>query len=197
MRKLQRVSAVAAVAAMALWSAPSALAQSSDLYPAGDLVSASATPMAVEGGGFNLVCTFNPGSFSIPGKGNPTGPVAVNFTTRPTFTACSFGMVIETTGTWTLSTQYGSATATIGIPTEGFTERLPGQQKYIFNSEPWKLTAVWNNGFSAPVAVSSSLFMLPSTNTYYNSGAKPLTFGTALTTLSDLTKPGSPLLLGP
>jgi hypothetical protein len=195
---MQHLVAVATVAVTALWLAPAAFAQSTDLYPAGDTVTGSSSPMTlINGYGLKTTCTFNPGSFVLPTKGNPSGPETVNFTTRPTFTACGGRVTVETSGTWSISIQYGSGQAVVTIPVNGFAESAEG----LGGGNPageWKMNATWNNGFSSPVAVSGSLGFLPSSNTQNVEGkAKEFTFGSALDTLSDLTHPASLPLLGP
>jgi hypothetical protein len=200
MNRLRGFGALLVVSAMALWAAPAAFAQSTDLYPAGDSVSSSSTPITLTGPyTLPVTCTFNPGAFSLPAKGNPSGPVTTNFTTRPTFTACSNLGVVETSGTWTVSGQYGDAAATITIPISGFKMTLPGA--FAENtSTSWTMTGVWNNGFSSPVGVASSIDFLQSKDSYFASGtgkAAEFTFGSAFSTLTDITHPGSPLLLGP
>jgi hypothetical protein len=195
MGKLQRLGVMAAVLATSLCLAPAALAQSTDLYPAGDSVSASASPVTIGG----TTCTFNPGVFTTPTKGNPSGPLTGTFTTRPTYSGCTAEHTIETSGTWTISEQYGSGAATITIPVGGFKMSSYGGLLTIINTaSAWTLTGVWNNGFSSPVKVASSVDLYPSKNTYYSEGAPhELTFGSTLGTLSDVTHPGDLLLLGP
>jgi hypothetical protein len=194
MKMIRPLGAIFGVLAVALCLAPAALAQSTDIYPAGDTVSASSSPVLI--GKTN--CTFNPGVFALPAKGNTSGPVTSTFTTRPTYTACDEGWKMETSGTWTISSQYGTAAVTINIPTGGFKETFAGVTLAQNSAGPWTLTGVWNNGFSSPVSVSSSIDLYPSKNTYYYEGApREITFGSAFSTLSDTTHPGSLLLLGP
>jgi hypothetical protein len=196
MKYLRGLSATLGVLGLALWLAPMAFAQSTDLYPAGDSVSASSFPVTMSSPTTgSMTCTFNLGAFTLPAKGNSSGPVTATFTTRPTFTACSPGWQIETSGTWTLNVQYGSAAATITIPASGFTVKQIG----IVNAAgPWNLTGVWNNGFSSPVSVASSYALYQSKNTYFLEGKnQEFTFGSGFSTLTDTTHPGSLLLLGP
>ncbi len=194
MKNTRRLSAALAVVGLALWLAPAALAQSSTLYPAGDTVSASSIPITMTFGTLSPTCTFNPGTLSIPTKGNSSGAETATFTGTPTFTGCSIGFKVETSGTWTISTQYGTGAATITIPAGGFIGNY-GVQNI---GESWTLVGVWNNGFTSPVNVSSSVDLYPTTDTYYSGGVeKKIAFGSAFSTLTDLTHPGSPLLLGP
>lgn len=200
--KISKILSAAAVAASALLClAPAAMAQSTDIYPFGHTVSTSTTPITIESqspkGPWN--CTLNLHSFTLPSKGNSTGPVTINFTTRPTVEACNSGATVETSGTWSMTVQYGAGGAVLNIPAGGFNLVCCSGLSGIYNSAyEWKWTWTWNNGFTSPANVASSLGMIPSTNKYVLfGGTQEATVRNGFSTLSDVTQPGSLLLLGP
>jgi hypothetical protein len=195
MKLIKYLTASVAAASALFCFAPAAMAQSTDIYPASHTVSTSTTPITI--GTYN--CTLNLHSFTTPAKGNPTGPVTINFSTRPTIEACSGTATVETSGTWSMTVQYGAGGAVLNIPAGGFNLSCCSGLGGISNSAfEWKWTWSWNNGFTSPVSVSSTLGLIPSTNKYYSHAElKEVTASNALSTLSDVTSPGSLLLLGP
>jgi hypothetical protein len=186
MRRLTYGGVVAAITAIALLAAPAAFAQSTFLYPAEDSFSTSATPVTFgEGGTYH--CTFNPGTFKVTGPA-VAETVTAKFTTPPTITNCtnSGGTEVsaEVKGAWTLSFKYGSV-ATINIPTGGIRIFL------YSNSAPWAWQAILNNGLTSPMSVPSTLELL---NTPVSGSLMVL--GSGLSTLTDVTHPGSLLVMG-
>jgi hypothetical protein len=194
MKVVRWISASLAVVGAALLLAPAAFAQSTDLYPGGDTVATSLTSAQ---GGTTMNCPVNLGAFTLPAKGNPSGSVTGAFTTRPTF-ECKSPIKVETLGEWSISVQYGTGQATITIPAGGIKEWVGSLQTLSNTMNAWTWNGVWNNGFSSPVSVPSSIDLLPTEDTFYSGGEKrTATLGTAFTTLTDTTHPASLPLLGP
>jgi hypothetical protein len=181
MRSVQRALAVLVVLVAALAVAPSAFAQSSDLYPAGNVVSGGTLPIGP--------CTLRFGTFTIPTKGSSEA-VKANFTTRPSIEKCSSGWTGETSGTWSISAQYGTGALTISIPPGGLKIELPHLVVKTNAGEEWKLAAVWHNGSTA-YSVPSSIYVAQSAL------PKELTAGPSFFALSDVTQPSALPLLGP
>jgi hypothetical protein len=187
----------------ALLTASSALAvPSSTLYPPGDSVSASSVPISLALGGIKDTCTLTGGAFTIPAAShNPSGPVVLNYATRPTITECSGNTVLTVTtqNAWKLNAQYGEASPTVTIPINGLvvTEPFCGD---VYNKAAVTIGgAGWFNGFTSPVNVGSAIaYGGAATLTCLGNGTeRQLTLGTALQTLTDTTHPGSLPLLGP
>jgi hypothetical protein len=105
---------------------------------------------------------------------------------------------IETKGTWTLSAQYGSAAVTVNIPVGGIKlwEGTNEAGAIENTANAWTLAGIWNNGFGA--SVGSSIYLNPTKDLYYTAGTPhELTVGTAFSTLTNVTKPGTLPTLGP
>jgi hypothetical protein len=211
--KLSRVAAVGMVVVLAsLISAGTALAGSipTTLYPTGDSVSLGSSPMTITGwpkfGSIPLSCTWEGGTFTMPTKGNSAGPVTTTFTTRPQLSKCnllgSTTYSAVTSGTWTMTTEYGTAKATIKVPPNGIEIQSKGESGntliWGFNSGTMELVAGWTNGFSSPISVGSSIGINSTVNFFwYSYGEKPTTFGPSLSALTDTTHPTSLPLVGP
>jgi hypothetical protein len=197
-----------------------ALAQSTTMYPSGDSLSLSSIPITIPFGAFfrgttaysgSPTCTFNGGAFTVPATGNKTGPVSVNFSTRPTLTGCTeienlnkktkVPVEITTGGTWTLSAQYGTAGVVVTVP--GLTISVEGSPAWETRPEygAVSLAGAWDNGFSAPVNVASAVDYGGPLKLYLSGGGeknvKEFAFGLNLFSLTDTTHPASLPVLGP
>jgi hypothetical protein len=166
MKRLRsRTLLVALVAVLAFGAlATSALAQSTTMYPAGATLTASSVPVTITTGVGNTTCTLNGGQFVVPSTGNPSGPLTINFTTRPTYTACTpiGGKVptVTTKETWTLIAQYGNASANVKVPLEGIEISWNGQvieRTTLGDEGPLTFIGGWNNGFTSPVTVGTAI----------------------------------------
>jgi hypothetical protein len=217
MRSMLRGTLGVLVAVVAVGAfASAALAQSTTMYPKGDSVSLNSMPITVPipsaplkkivGG--NTTCTLNGGAFTVPTTGNSSGPEAVSFTTEPTFTGCtSIGtaktpVTITTSGTWTMSVQYGIPTAVVTIPSNGLTISLNGTPYLYVKPEhgPISRSGGWDNGFSSPLSVSSALdYLGPVTLYVWEEGenTKEVKFPETLQTMTDTTHPASLPVVGP
>ncbi len=206
---------VAAAAAASAVVAPAAFATT--MYPQGDSMSLSATPVTIPLGGFfrganfyegTTTCTLNGGAFTAP----LTKSGAVNFTTIPTYTGCTeilknkntkVPVTITTAGTWSLTAQYGTAAVTVAIPRSGLTINVDGEPAWYGSSE-WNtssFTGGWNNGFTEPVNVGTAI-SYGGTVTFHLSGGgekstKEIPFSQSLQTVTDTTHPASRPVLGP
>jgi hypothetical protein len=198
-RRIITIAGASLVAALCAAAAAFAT-NSSTVYPAGDSVSASSVPITITGAATEN-CTLNGGAFTIPAANhNSSGPVTMGYSTRPTYTSCSGSwskLTIATSGSWTLAAQYGQVAATLTIPAGGLTLSNIGECPSGSNASTVAFTGIWNNGFTTPKSVSSTMtYAGPVTITAC--GAKlPLTFEWALQTLTDTTHPSSLPLLGP
>ncbi|MGN6373908.1 MAG: hypothetical protein ACTHM1_13120, partial [Solirubrobacteraceae bacterium] len=143
-----------------------------------------------------ITCTLNGGAFKIPSSGNASGPVTVNFTTRPTYTECTTGWTVETSGTWTLSAQYGEASTTVTIPPGGIVFYYKGVAEGQNNESAMTFIGGWNNGFESPVKVTSAVSYGGAIPIYWEN-LKQTSFTQALQTLTDTTHPARQVLLGP
>jgi hypothetical protein len=194
MQIVRRTGAALAVLALALFAAGSAFAQSTDLYPASDVVSIGSAPMTV---GY-FTCTFHGGTVTLPAKGS-TGAVNLSYSERPSLTGCGTNVTAVESGTWSLSIEYGNAQGQITIPPEGLKIESSKGEYYFFSTSAIKLNVAWNNGFSSPVSVGSAMEVWgsPEMWSFVDGKYHPTSFGPSLVSLTDTTHPASLPLLGP
>ncbi len=209
-------SALISALALGAFALPSvALAQSTTMYPANDSVSLSSTPITIPIGSYvrgsqiytgSTTCTLNGGAFTVPASGK-SGPVIVNFTTRPTYTGCTeiehvnnktkVPVTITTSGAWTLSAQYGTAAVVVAAPV--LTINIAGEPALTAGSGI-SFGGGWDNGFSSPVSVASAVQWGGTvTMSLYEQGekTKEVAFPLSLETMTDTTHPASLPVLGP
>lgn len=209
--------AVGGLLLIALLPGTAAAAQSTTMYPGGDVVSLSSAPITIEGPNFKPTgCTTTGGSFVVPSSRNPSGPVTATLKTLPTFN-CVEKMGVDK-GVWQISVEYGTGVVTLKIPPEGLLFKAPVAKGHECPAEEcWfnqtlngaagaLVGGPWNNGFRSPVVVSSAANFGGSLAVWHNKnpfeggfeGSETLTFkSTGLITLTDTTHPESVPLVGP
>lgn len=209
----------AIIGALALTMLPSAaLAQSTTMYPSGDSISLSSTPVTIKIPLFfkgqtkiadfgTTTCTLHGGAFTV-GGGKKSGPVVVGFVTQPTYTGCTeisqlaggvetkVPVAITSTGTWNLTVQYGSASVVVhnaNLSINVNNEPGLGPSQVTFSGG-------WDNGFSSPLSVSSAVEYGGTVTLHVweqGENTKEVTFPQALLTMTDTTHPASLPVIGP
>ncbi len=211
--KRTRIAGLLVVVTGALLAvAPSALAQSTTMYPASDSISASSTPITFGTGPLmNVTCTLSGGTFTVPSKGNPSGAVSGTYTTLPSFTACTKNLSGETVtietknikGPWTMNAQYGVGNAQLLAPVEAIWVYTNGTLLALSTGN--SLTGWWSNGFTSPF-LQNTTTQLGGTVTLECQRSGSLCTGGAsvkqtvnpvLESLTDLTHPASLPVVGP
>jgi hypothetical protein len=195
------MSGALASLSLALLAAPAAFATAhTSMYPVGDSISASSVPVTIElgKGGTVTNCTLNGGVFTISTKGFSEGKFTNTYTTLPTYTGCTNGVTVTTGGTWTMSTEYGEGKLGLKIPGEELGIVITsGSLKYtLLNAMTFPL-GNWNNGFTSPVSVASTLQYGGAIRMKTQIGEPTVTFTEGLQTLTDVTHPSSLPVLGP
>ncbi|MGH2911246.1 MAG: hypothetical protein ACRDJ3_02085 [Solirubrobacteraceae bacterium] len=189
-----RPGAIAAViAALSLLVCASALgAFSTTVQRAKDVITASSTPVTVKWAGLiPFTCKLSGGTFSVPMTNhNASGPITMTYTTRPSFSECLYegkeNATITTSGTWTIAVQYGQSTATVNIPTGGFTITVTGNSPES-NTSPVALTGGWNNGFPSNGVIYTGATTAISTGGTFKAAEMSIEIFPVLETLTDTT----------
>jgi hypothetical protein len=194
------IGGILASLSLALLGAPVAFATPhTSMYPVGDSISASSVPVTIENSEKKVIdsCTLNGGVFTIPASGFKEGQFHVTFTTDPSFTSCT--KPITTSGAWAMTTEYPSGQLRLTVPADGLIIS-PGCGKeceYLtINAMTFPL-GNWNNGFTSPVSVGSTMQWGGGIRMKVSIGELTITFSESLFTLTDVTHPSSLPVLGP
>ena len=210
-KSVKRTSGILAaiVAAGALSAGTgSAVAASTTVSPAGNTISLAASP--VKTGLYQAMgvesCTISGGAAQIPAapaNTNPTGPVTINLTTRPTFSNCSvYGgaapITVTTSGTWSLKFQNGATkVATLTIPANGLRANFSsGAGCSAYNYSAIVLNGTWTNGSSTPFTASTLAGGFSYQTANCSGTGWTTTFAAPSWTTSNLTNPTAPILIG-
>jgi hypothetical protein len=194
--------ALASLALALLTASTASAAAHTSMYPVGDSISASSVPITIELSKAEVSkCTQNGGVFTISTKGFSEGKFTNSWTTPPTYTGCTAiegkAVSVATSGTWTMSSEFGEGKLTVNVPGEGQGIVLTvGSEKYTLLDPMTFSLGNWNNGFTSPVSVGSTM-QYGGRIKMKGNFERPVTFSEGLQTLTDVTHPSSLPVLGP
>ncbi|GAA4893164.1 hypothetical protein ACFPM3_16785 [Streptomyces coeruleoprunus] len=155
-------------AAPATAQAAPAAAGSTTVQPAGHGFTATLTGKAtLKSGSVTVTCSVSTSSGTVPAapaNHNADGPV-VSSLTPPTFTSCTTSMpgvsaTVRTSGSWTVSMQYGApVVASFTVPTGGLVVTTSGLASCTVTAAPTgpaSTSGTWTNGAPSSLAFSGA-----------------------------------------
>ncbi|MFJ8209840.1 hypothetical protein [Streptomyces sp. NPDC096033] len=202
-------AAALTVASTTASAAPSPLAGSTTVTPAGHAFKAALTGKAtLKAGSVTVTCSVSVATGSVPaapGNQNPAGAVASPIS-PPTYSSCTSSMpgvtpTVTTSGSWSVSMQNGSPiTATMTVPTGGLVVHTTGLATCTVTAAPGGPASVpgsWANG--APSSLTFTNASVPVTVTGgfgCPTSATSSTFN-AVYLVSDTTDPAQQITVTP
>ncbi|WP_236242672.1 hypothetical protein [Streptomyces sp. CC228A] len=169
------LTGLAAAGALALTGTTPAVAQpgsaaagATTVTPAGHGFAATLSGKAtLKSGSVTVTCSVSTSSGTVPAapaNHNPAGPV-VSALTPPTFSSCTTSMpgvsaTVTTSGSWTVSMQYGSPiVASFTVPTGGLVVKTSGLASCTVTAAPngpADTSGTWTNGAPSKLAFTGA-----------------------------------------
>lgn len=153
-------SIAALAVSLSLLAALPAGAGATTLYPAGHGLVVAAGPMSISSSAGTGACTVSGVALSVPAApaNHATGSLDLPLAATPTFSPCSAGLTVTTSGTWSLSLNSLPNWANYVIPSGGLEIRYSGTPacKIVPNVAPAQtIGGTWHNGFTGTGATQT------------------------------------------
>ncbi|KJY46704.1 MULTISPECIES: hypothetical protein [unclassified Streptomyces] len=197
------------VASVTATAAPSPLAGSTTVTPAGHSFKATLSGKAtLKAGSVTVTCTVSVSTGTVPaapGNQNPSGPVSSPIS-PPTYSSCTSSVwgvtpTVTTSGSWSVSMQDGSPiTATMTVPAGGLVVQTSGLATCTVTaapSAPANVAGTWANGAPPSLTFTNASVPVTVTGGFGCPTSATSSVFNAVYKVTDTTDPAQQITVGP